>query len=88
MHIEGFQIFCVTPDKCDEYRDSLFNSDEIAEPSCTMKATSHIGGHAACVAVEVFTNIVSNYVSGMEIRETPFKYCHETSMMANLEDYV
>lgn len=69
---EQLQIFCVTPDKIEEYRKHLFNDSEVEDAPCTFKQTSHSAAMIASHMVGFFTNHYTNYVESEESRNVPF----------------
>ena len=74
LNFENMQIFCVTPDKIEDYKKSLFSDDKIPDEVCTLKSTTHISCMAASHAVGFFTNHLANCVSGEDDREVPFRW--------------
>lgn len=69
---ETFQIFCVTPDKAEEYDKTLFDDSEVDDAPCTAKQTSHMAAMIAAQMVGYYTNWVANKESGMDVRAVPF----------------
>lgn len=75
LTMEQLQIFCVTPDKADEYRnDHLFDDAEVEEAPCTMKQTSHSAAMIASMMVSFFTNHFTNVRQEKKVRQVPFFY--------------
>lgn len=72
--MEQLTIFCVTPDKIDEYEKHLFSDDEVAEAPCTLKQTSHSAAMIASHMVGFFTNHYTNNVVGEDDRALPFRW--------------
>lgn len=71
--MEQLQIFCVTPDQADMYRDDhLFDDSEVDTISCTMRQTSHSAGMIASYMTAFFTNHIANIRNGNKVRSTPF----------------
>ena len=66
--IESWQIFCVTKDRIEQYREFLFKDSEVEELECTMKQTSHYAAMIASYMVAFLTNHLS------EERQVPFYY--------------
>jgi molybdopterin/thiamine biosynthesis adenylyltransferase len=81
MLAESGQIYVVTPDKAEAYKTQLFDDKEVQEQPCSMKATSHCGAHIASMMVAVFTNYMSNFLTGEDIREVPFKIEFELPLL-------
>ena len=74
LEMETFQIFCVTPDKIQEYEASLFNDGDVQDAPCTMKQSSHTAAMIGSLMAAFFTNHIANIYSGETIREVPFFY--------------
>jgi len=71
---EQMQIFCVTPDKIEEYEKYLFNDSEVEDAPCTLKQTSHSAAMIASHMVGFFTNHFSNNMVNEKDRNIPFKW--------------
>lgn len=69
---EQLQIFCVTPDKIEEYEKHLFDDSEVEDAPCTMKQTSHSAAMIASHMVGFFTNHYTNNVVKDKDRNIPF----------------
>ena len=69
---EQMQIFCVTPDKIEEYEKHLFDDTEVQEAPCTMKQTSHSAAMIASHMVGFFTNHMTNNAVEEKDRTVPF----------------
>lgn len=75
LTMEQLQIFCVTPDRIEEYeRDHLFDDSEVEDAPCTMKQTSHSAAMIASHMVGLFTNHITNIYEREIIRDIPFYY--------------
>ncbi len=75
LTMEQLQIFCVTPDKIEEYeRDHLFDDSEVEDAPCTMKQTSHSAAMIASHMVGLFTNHITNIYEREIVRDMPFYY--------------
>lgn len=75
LEMEQLQVFCVTPDKIEEYeREHLFEDSEVPDAPCTMRQTSHTAAHIASVMVEFFTNHITNIYEREVLRYVPFYY--------------
>jgi molybdopterin/thiamine biosynthesis adenylyltransferase len=70
--MEQMQIFCVTPDRIEEYKKYLFTDEEIPEAPCTLKQTSHSATMIASHMVGFFTNHITNNVEKDTVRSVPF----------------
>ena len=60
LTMEQLQIFCVTPDKIEEYEKHLFDDSEVEDAPCTMKQTSHSAAMIASHMVGLFSNHMTN----------------------------
>ena len=69
---EQMQIFCVTPDKIEEYEKHLFDDSEVEEAPCTMKQTSHSAAMIASHMTGFFTNHMTNNAEKDKVRNVPF----------------
>ena len=69
---EQMQIFCVTPDKIEEYEKHLFDDTEVQDAPCTMKQTSHSAAMIASHMVGFFTNHMTNNAVEEKDRTVPF----------------
>ena len=69
---EQMQIFCVTPDKIEEYEKHLFDDSEVEDAPCTMKQTSHSAAMIASHMVGFFTNHMTNNAVKDKDRTVPF----------------
>jgi molybdopterin/thiamine biosynthesis adenylyltransferase len=74
LEMETFQIFCVTPDKIQEYEASLFSDTDVEDAPCTMKQSSHTAAMIGSLMSAFFTNHIANIYSEETIREVPFFY--------------
>ena len=69
---EQMQIFCVTPDKIEEYKKHLFDDTEVQDAPCTMKQTSHSAAMIASHMTGFFTNHMTNNAEKDKVRNVPF----------------
>lgn len=69
---EQMQIFCVTPDKIEKYKEHLFDDSEVPDAPCTLKQTSHAAAMIASHMVGFFTNHLTNIKTGEDERAVPF----------------
>lgn len=75
LEMEQLQIFCVTPDKIEEYeRDHLFADSEVPDAPCTLRQTSHTAGMIATLMTSFFTNHIANIYQRENSRFVPFYY--------------
>lgn len=68
---ELIQVFAVTPDRIEEYKQYLFDDSEIEELPCGYKQTSHSAAIIGGLIVGLLSNFRSN-VLGNERRLIPF----------------
>lgn len=71
---EYFEIYCVTEDKLEDYKKTLFNDSEVQDLPCTAKQTSHAAAMIAANMTGFLTNHLSNCVTNSDERVVPFKY--------------
>lgn len=74
LNAEQLQIFCVTPDRIEEYKKHLFEDSEVEEAPCTLKQTSHAAGIIGGLMCGFFTNHISNQNPENPKRILPFYY--------------
>lgn len=73
LEAETYQVYVVTPDKCDEYEKTLFEDAEVETLNCTYKQTSQIAGRIAVEMVGVLTNYLTNKRKGIKLTKVPFR---------------
>lgn len=75
LTLEQIQIFCVTPDRIEEYESvHLFDDSKVEEVECTLKQTSHTAAMIGGKMVGLFTNHLENISEGDKARTLPFLY--------------
>lgn len=75
LEAEQLQIFCVTPDKIDEYeREHLFDDSDVEDAPCSMRQTTHSAAMIATHMVAFFTNHITNIYERQTQRTVPFYY--------------
>jgi hypothetical protein len=74
LELEQLQIFCVTPDKIEEYEKYLFDDDEVEDAPCTLKQTSHCAAMIGSLMTAFFTNHLTNIHEREKVRDIPFFY--------------
>jgi len=72
LNAEQMQIFCITPDNIDKYKEHLFDDSEVEDAPCTFKQTSHSAAMIAAHMVGFFTNHITNVKVGSIERKVPF----------------
>lgn len=74
---EDYQVYAVTPDRIEAYRDTLFDDAEVPTEQCTLKSTTHCSLGIASDIVGILTNYAANKATkaeiGVETRDVPFK---------------
>lgn len=73
MLAESGMVFFVTPDRIDEYRETLFEDSEVKDQPCSFKATSHSAAQIAAIMTGGLNNYLVNKHYGMSVRDVPFK---------------
>jgi|SRR6187402_110566 len=74
LTMEQLHIFCVTPDRIEEYEKHLFDDSEVPDAPCTLKQTSHSAAMIAAHMVAFFTNHFANNQIGEDDRALPFSW--------------
>lgn len=74
LELESFQVFCVTPDRIEEYESHLFSDSAIEEAACTLKQTSHTAAMIATTMTAFLTNHIANLNLEIKLRDIPFFY--------------
>lgn len=85
MLAEGFQIYAVTKDRIELYKETLFEDHEVEDELCTARATSHCGAMIAANMVALLTNYIYNEKTD-PIRAVPFKYIFDIPLIFNEVD--
>ncbi len=58
MNVESYEVYCVTPDKINEYEEHLPKDEDVQDLPCSLKATPYIGAMVAADMVRCFTNFI------------------------------
>jgi molybdopterin/thiamine biosynthesis adenylyltransferase len=69
---EQLQIFCVTKDNIEKYKEHLFDDSEVEDAPCTFKQTSHSAAMIASHMTAFFTNHYTNVLNKNKDRNVPF----------------
>lgn len=77
---EQFWMYVVTPDREEEYKEYLFDEDEVDELPCSFKSTTHISSMLASVMTNAFTNVISNLKHGSDDAELPFEVTYHAPL--------
>jgi len=80
LSAEDFEIFAVTPDKADEYRETLFDEPSEELP-CNYKSTTQVGLLIAGMMVVVMTNFITEMLEPVGIRVVPFHTTFNAPLM-------
>jgi len=83
---EQLWVYAVTPDREDDYRDYLFDDDEIEELPCSFKSTTHISSMIASHMTVMFTNYLHNKQID-NIRDLPLEVSYTASMTMQENKY-
>lgn len=73
LSAENFDVFFVTKDRIQKYREDLYSDIKIKELPCNFKATSHCGAMCAGIMVSGFNNFITNVKFKENVRDVPFK---------------
>lgn len=71
---EQLQIFCVTQDNAEDYKQFLFSDEDVEDAPCTMKQTSHAAAMIASFITGFFTNHITNVIEKETVRTVPFQW--------------
>lgn len=74
LNAESMEIYCVTPDRIEDYRKTLFSDGEVPEAPCTLKQTTHCASMIASHICGFLSNHLANSFSGENDRVVPFKW--------------
>jgi len=86
LTMEQLQIFCVTPDKIEQYEAHLFDDSEVEDAPCTLKQTTHTAAMIASLMTAFFTNHIANIYERKNVRFVPFYYEHFVPLvLTNIE---
>lgn len=72
MRAEGFQIFFVTPNRIEEYKETLFDDEEVEDEPCSYRATSHFAAMLGARITQGYTNYIVNFDQEDDLFEVPF----------------
>jgi molybdopterin/thiamine biosynthesis adenylyltransferase len=81
MTAEEGQVYFVTSDKVQQYRDTLFNDEEAPLENCSYKATSHCGALIASFMVSGFNNFITNIKTSQNLRDIPFSIIYQLPIL-------
>lgn len=71
---EQYEIYFVTPGREKRYEETLFDSSEIEDASCTYKCTSHFAAMIGAKIVQGLNAQITNEIQGDDTFTLPFKY--------------
>ena len=72
MYSEGLEVFAVTPDRAERYRETLFD-DVLEDLPCNYKATTQTGLIIAGLMTGLLSNFITELVEPYGVRELPFR---------------
>ena len=81
QNAETLEVYAVTSENIDRFRETLFDDSEIEELPCNFKATTHTGFITSALMMSIFTNFITNQVCGDNIRVIPFKTSFNIPLM-------
>ena len=81
MEAEVAQVYFVTTDKIERYRETLFDDDTVPDLNCSYKSTSHNGAIIGGVITSGFLNHLTNVKSGVAMRSIPFCMEYELPLL-------
>lgn len=81
MTAETGIVFCVTPDRIEEYEKEFFDDSEVPPEPCSYKATSHNGALISAFMLANLLNFISNLKIGDSIFCHPYKLTYELPSM-------
>lgn len=67
------QIYFVTTQNIDKYKEELFDDTEVPDLPCTYKSSTHTGAFIASIMVAGFNNFIANINMKENLRDVPFK---------------
>lgn len=71
---EQLTIYCVTPDRREQYRSQLVDDNQLPDERCTFQQTSYSAAMIASHIVGFFLNHFTNVVTEDDERQLPFKW--------------
>jgi len=74
LELEQLQIFCVTPDRIEEYEKYLFDDSVVEDGPCTLKQTANSAAMIATLMSSFFNNHMANIKEREVYRTVPFYY--------------
>lgn len=74
LTMDQLQIFCVTPDRIEDYKKFLFDDSEVEDAPCTAKQTTYTATMIASHMVAFFINHYSNIITGTKSNNVPFSW--------------
>lgn len=72
---EQMQIFCVTKENIDKYKERYLFADYMVEDeNCSLKQTTHTAAMIASHMTGFVSNHIENSMEGVKIKEVPFRF--------------
>ena len=81
MEAEVAQVYFVTHDKIERYKETLFDDADVPDLNCSYKSTSHNGAIIGGMITSGFLNHLSNLRSGIVFRSVPFCVEYELPLL-------
>lgn len=81
LSAEAFEVFLVTPDRVDRYKETLFTDEESQDLPCSFKSTSHVAATAGSIMFTGLTNYLANRKAGFEMKEFSFKIDYSAQLL-------
>lgn len=75
-----YEIFVVTPERCEEYEKTLFEDIEVDEGPCTFKQAAFTAGLIGARMTHILVNYLTNLHSKEDICELPFHIEESTEL--------
>jgi len=80
----NLQIYVVTKDNIQQYRDCLFDSSEVPTEQCTLKVTTHYAYIIAGWMTSSFTNYLSNFL--LKSNDLPIPFLTRMELQSNYHE--
>lgn len=72
MTAETGQVYFITPERIERYKETLFDDSEVKPLPCSFKATTHNGAMIASQIVSGLNNHLANIALKDDLRDVPF----------------
>ena len=74
LRATSYEVYCVTPDREEDYEATLFDDADIPDDPCTFKQTTFFGMLIGARITNMVTNYLTNKHLGEEVCVVPFKF--------------